>query len=51
MKPWRDAGNGTVRSGGIGIMMLPDFPGDIDWGLRLTYTSPAPPDQGGRRGN
>jgi hypothetical protein len=25
---WRDAGNGTVRSSVIGIMMLPDFPGE-----------------------
>jgi hypothetical protein len=48
---WRDAGSGTVRSSVIGIIMLPDFPGDIDWGLRLTYTGPAPPAQGGRRGN
>jgi hypothetical protein len=39
---WHDAGSGTLRSSVIGIIMLPDFPGDIDWGLRLTYTGPAP---------
>jgi hypothetical protein len=47
---WRDADNGTVRSSVIGIITLPDFAGDIDWGPRLTYTGPAP-DQGGRREN
>jgi hypothetical protein len=40
---WRDAGGGTVRSSRIGIIMLPDFPGDDDWGLRLTYEGPVPP--------
>lgn len=34
---WRDAGGGTLRSSVIGIIPLPDFPGDIDWGLRLIY--------------
>ena len=48
---FRDAGNRTVRSSVIGIIMLPDFPGDIDWGLRLTYSGPPPPQPGGRRGN
>ena len=48
---WLDAGTGTVRSSVIGVIMLPDFPESIDWGLRLTYTGPAPPPQGGRRGN
>lgn len=38
-----DAGTGTVNSNQIGIIMLPEFPKDIDWGLRLTYTGPAPP--------
>ena len=47
---WRDAGNGSVRSSVIGTIMLPDFPDNIDWGLRLTYAGPAPPRQGGRRG-
>jgi hypothetical protein len=48
---WRDAGNGTVRSRVIGIMMLPDFPGGHRLGTSPAYTGPAPPDQGGRRGN
>jgi len=47
---WQDAGNGTVRSSVIGIIMLPDFLADNDWGLRLTYSGLAPPPQGGRRG-
>ena len=34
---WSDAGDGTVTSNQIGIIMLPAFPGDADWGLRLTY--------------
>ena len=33
---WQDAGGGTLRSNAIGIIMLPDFPSDNDWGLRLT---------------
>ncbi len=32
---WQSAGNGTVRSNQIGIINLPDFPGDADWGLKL----------------
>jgi hypothetical protein len=36
---WRDVGNGTLRSSVIGTIMLPDFPGDTDWGLRLTLSS------------
>jgi hypothetical protein len=40
---WRDAGDGKVRSSRIGIIMLPDFPENNDWGLRLTYEGPAPP--------
>jgi hypothetical protein len=39
---WLTAGDGTVRSNMIGIIDLPDFPGDLDWGLRLTYLGPAP---------
>ena len=45
---WRDAGAGTVRSSAIGIITLPAFPDDNDWGLRLTYEGQAP--QGGRGG-
>ena len=39
---WQDAGDGTLRSSVIGIIMLPDFPGDIDWGLRLMSISARP---------
>jgi hypothetical protein len=38
---WSDAGNGTTNSNQIGILTLPDFPGDTDWGLRLVYKGPA----------
>ncbi len=39
---WQDAGSGgIVQSSRIGIIMLPDFPGDDDWGLRLIYAGPA----------
>jgi Putative collagen-binding domain of a collagenase len=34
---WSDAGSGEIESSQIGIMMLPPFPADADWGLRLTY--------------
>jgi hypothetical protein len=34
---WQDAGNGTLKSSESGVITLPDFPGDADWGLRLTY--------------
>jgi hypothetical protein len=36
------AGDGTVRSNVIGMIDLPDFPGDMDWGLRLACLDPAP---------
>jgi len=39
---WQDVGPGTLRSSVIGIISLPDFPDDTDWGLRLTL-SPGPP--------
>ena len=41
---WRDVGNGTLRASAIGVVTLPNFPGDNDL-LRLTYVraaSPAP---------
>jgi hypothetical protein len=38
---WQNVGDGAVRSSAIGIIMLPDFPGDNDWGLRLTYEGPS----------
>jgi hypothetical protein len=34
-----------VHSSIIGIIMLPDFPADSDWGLRLTYAGPVTPEQ------
>jgi hypothetical protein len=37
-------GDGTVHAGKIGIIELPDFPGDTDWGLKLVYAGPALPD-------
>jgi hypothetical protein len=39
---WRKVGNGTLRSDEIGIIQLPEFPSDDDWGLRLVYRGPAP---------
>src|ERR1022692_1134752 len=40
---WQDVGStGTLRSSVIGIITLPQFPGDTDWGLRLTYAGPPP---------
>jgi hypothetical protein len=39
---WRDAGGGTLRSSAIGTIMLPDFPSDMDWGLRLMLSSVRP---------
>ena len=32
---WRNAGSGILHSSEVGIIQLPDFPGDTDWGLRL----------------
>ncbi len=37
---WSDAGNGRLVSSKIGIIRVPDFPGDTDWGLQLTYEGP-----------
>ena len=34
---WMDAGSGIVFANKIGIIVLPEFPGDADWGLRLLY--------------
>lgn len=39
---FQDAGNGTLNSSVIGTIMLPAFPSDADWGLRLTFAGPAP---------
>ena len=38
---WSDAGDGKVRASKIGIIALPDFPGDTDWGLKLVYEGPS----------
>jgi len=40
---WTDAGKGKLVSSKIGIIRLPDFPGDTDWGLRLIYENTVPP--------
>jgi len=34
---WLDAGSGWLQSNVIGVIALPEFPGDNDWGLRLLY--------------
>ena len=38
---WLDADKGKLVSSKIGIVQLPDFPGDTDWGLRLIYEGTA----------
>jgi hypothetical protein len=38
---WLDAGNGKLAANKIGLITLPDFPGDADWGLQLIYESTA----------
>ncbi len=38
---WTNVGDGEIRSNSIGEIQLPDFPSDMDWGLRLTYIGPA----------
>ena len=40
---WIDAGDGFLQSNSIGVIALPPFPGDIDWGLRLLSAGPVPP--------
>ena len=39
---WIDAGSGEVQSNTIGIIELPAFPTDDDWGLRLIYAGAVP---------
>ncbi len=46
---WAKAGEGTLRSSVIGIIMVPKFPSDNDWGLKLVYQGPATPRQQGQR--
>jgi hypothetical protein len=38
---WQEAGTGKVESSSTGIIELPDFPDDHDWGLLLEYAAPA----------
>lgn len=37
---WSDAGNGWLKANVSGVMVLPAFPSDLDWALRLTYAGP-----------
>lgn len=46
---WQDVGTGMLRSNMIGIIALPDFPADADWGLRLTGADPVPAPDGRAR--
>jgi len=39
---WQDVGGGTVTANKIGIIQLPDFPDEKDWGLRLIYLHQLP---------
>jgi len=39
---WLDVGNGFVMTNVLGVIVLPDFPADRDWGLRLIYAGAAP---------
>jgi hypothetical protein len=38
----RNAGSGAVPSNSTGVIQLPEFPGEADWGLRLVWVGPAP---------
>jgi hypothetical protein len=37
---WQEAGTGRLESSSTGIIELPSFPDDRDWGLRLEYAEP-----------
>jgi hypothetical protein len=37
---WQNADTGTLQTSAIGTIMLPDFPSDADWGLRLALVRP-----------
>jgi hypothetical protein len=37
---WMDAGRGWLNSNPLGVIALPEFPSDTDWGLRLVYAGP-----------
>jgi hypothetical protein len=43
---WSDVGDGHLLANKIGIIQLPDFPSQTDWGLRLVYEGPAKPTNG-----
>jgi hypothetical protein len=43
---WRDANDGFLQSNAIGVIALPPFPSDVDWGLRLRYAGAATPAAG-----
>lgn len=34
---WKDVGDGVLRANKIGVIEVPDFPTDEDWGLKLTF--------------
>jgi hypothetical protein len=38
---WLDAGSGELTANKIGLIQLPEFPDDEDWGLKLIYKGPA----------
>lgn len=38
---WIDAGDGHLRASKIGVIRLPNFPADTDWGLKLVYEGPS----------
>jgi hypothetical protein len=38
---WQDVGSGELTANKIGIIELPEFPGDTDLGLKLIYEGPA----------
>jgi hypothetical protein len=37
---WVNAGDGWAESDSNGVILLPEFPADLDWGLRLVYGKP-----------
>jgi Protein of unknown function (DUF4038)/Domain of unknown function (DUF5060)/Putative collagen-binding domain of a collagenase len=37
---WMDVGNGKLTASKIGVIKLPNFPEDVDWGLKLIYEGP-----------
>ena len=39
---WSPVRDGKLQSDNIGEIRLPDFPGDNDWGLRLSYSAAVP---------